>query len=256
MADQKIASLDAGGQLTDSVLARLGELPHISQLNFGGTKHVTDEGLAHLARLQQLQELDLSDYPGGQITDRGLAVLRHLPELRRLQMCWQSAITDAGVANLRFCEKLESVDLLGHAHGRRRHRRSRRQRRAPSSQDRTPRDRCGAAAAASAPDLQNLARRYCQILADEPGRRAEPSAARWSVHERWPRDAERARRALWPHLLLAHLGADACRSRATRRPAEPRVSRVSGPTVRRRSHASYRCNPSPSHAHGAGHRRH
>jgi hypothetical protein len=95
------------------VLARLCELPHISQLNFGGTKLVTDEGLAHLARLQRLQELDLSDYPGGQITDRGLAVLRHLPELRRLQMCWQSAITDAGVANLRFCEKLESVDLLG-----------------------------------------------------------------------------------------------------------------------------------------------
>ena len=113
MADQKISSLDAGGQLTDSVLARLGELPHISQLNFGGTKHVTDEGLAHLAHLHQLRELDLSDYPGGQITDGGLAVLRHLPELRRLQMCWQSAITDAGVANLRFCEKLESVDLLG-----------------------------------------------------------------------------------------------------------------------------------------------
>ena len=113
MADQKIASLDAGGQLTDRVLSRLGELPHISQLNFGGTKRVTDEGLAHLARLQRLQELDLSDYPGGQITDPGLAVLRHLPELRRFQMCWQSAITDAGVANLKFCEKLESVDLLG-----------------------------------------------------------------------------------------------------------------------------------------------
>ena len=113
MADQNIASLDAGGQLTDSVLARLGQLPHISHLNFGGTKHVTDEGLAHLARLQRLQELDLSDYPGGQITDRGLAVLRQLPELRRFQMCWQSAITDAGMANLKFCDKLESVDLLG-----------------------------------------------------------------------------------------------------------------------------------------------
>ena len=86
---------------------------HITQLNFGGTKRVTDDGLAHLARLPRLQELDLSDYPGGQITDRGLDVLRHLPELRRFQMCWQSAITDAGVANLRFCEKLESVDLLG-----------------------------------------------------------------------------------------------------------------------------------------------
>lgn len=55
----------------------------------------------------------MSEYPGGQITDRGLEILRHLPELRRFQMCWQSGISDAGVANLAFCEQLESVDLLG-----------------------------------------------------------------------------------------------------------------------------------------------
>ena len=67
----------------------------------------------HLARLPQLQELDLSEYPGGRITDRGLEVLRHLPELRRFQMCWQQRISDAGVANLKFCDHLESVDLLG-----------------------------------------------------------------------------------------------------------------------------------------------
>ena len=113
MADQKISSLDAGGQMTDAVLARLADLDHITRLSFGGTKQMTDKGLAHLARLPRLQDLDLSDYPGGQITDRGLEVLRHLPELRRFQMCWQSAISDAGVANLRFCEQLESVDLLG-----------------------------------------------------------------------------------------------------------------------------------------------
>ena len=47
------------------------------------------------------------------ITDRGLEVLRRLPELRRFQMCWQSGISDAGVANLKSCEHLESVDLLG-----------------------------------------------------------------------------------------------------------------------------------------------
>ena len=113
MADQKIASLDADGQLTDAVLARLADLHHVTRINFGGTKQVTDDGLLHLARLPRLQELDLSDHPGGRITDRGLEVLRHLPELRRFQMCWQSGISDAGVANLKSCEHLESVDLLG-----------------------------------------------------------------------------------------------------------------------------------------------
>ena len=43
----------------------------------------------------------------------GSEVLRDLPRLRRFQMCWQRGISDAGVANLRFCDHLESVDLLG-----------------------------------------------------------------------------------------------------------------------------------------------
>jgi hypothetical protein len=45
--------------------------------------------------------------------DRGLEVLRHLPSLRTFHMCWQRGITDAGAANLTFCDRLESVDLLG-----------------------------------------------------------------------------------------------------------------------------------------------
>src|SRR5215471_3006741 len=62
--------------------------------------------------MTQLEELDLSEYPGGRISDRGLVVLRDLMELRRFQMCWQSGISDVGVANLASCDKLESVDLL------------------------------------------------------------------------------------------------------------------------------------------------
>jgi hypothetical protein len=113
MAAKKIGALDASGQLTDRALERVAQLTDLKRLNFGGTKHVTDAGMKHLGRLPQLQELDISDYPGGQITDRGLEVLRDLPELRRFQMCWQGGITDAGVSNLKLCEQLESVDLLG-----------------------------------------------------------------------------------------------------------------------------------------------
>ena len=61
--------------------------------------------------MPQLQRLDLSD--GGKLTDRGLDVLQHLPNLRTFDMTWQRGITDAGVANLRACERLERVNLMG-----------------------------------------------------------------------------------------------------------------------------------------------
>lgn len=108
-----ITGVNANGQMTDGVLERLSQLDHVTRLNLGGSKRVTDEGLLHLARMQQLEELDLSEYPGGRLTDRGLEVLRHLRELRRFAMCWQGGISDAGVANLSSCEKLERVNLLG-----------------------------------------------------------------------------------------------------------------------------------------------
>jgi hypothetical protein len=113
MAEHGITGLNARGQMTDAAQERLARLDHVTRLNLDGTKRLTDDGLRHLARMPQLRELDLSDYPGGRITDRGLDALRHLTELRRFQMCWQSGISDAGVARLAHCERLESVNLLG-----------------------------------------------------------------------------------------------------------------------------------------------
>ncbi len=73
------------------------------------SKRVTDKDLARLARTPQLQELIID----GQITDRGLDVLSQLRELRVFKMYWQGNVTDQGIANLRFCDQLEEVDLLG-----------------------------------------------------------------------------------------------------------------------------------------------
>src|SRR5262249_56922763 len=67
----------------------------------------------HLAGMPQVERLVLSEYPGGKLSDRSLEVLRHLPNLRSFEMTWQAGISDAGVSNLRFCEKLERVDLMG-----------------------------------------------------------------------------------------------------------------------------------------------
>jgi ankyrin repeat protein len=113
MKDRRITTLDANGLMTDSVLGRIAELDHVTTLLLGGSRQLTDDGLLHLARMPQLQHLNLNEYPGGRLTDRGLEVLRHLPNLRTFEMTWQRGITDAGVANLRFCDQLERVDLMG-----------------------------------------------------------------------------------------------------------------------------------------------
>ena len=113
MKERRITALHAAGLMTDAVLSRVAEVDHVTSLTLGGSRELTDEGLQHLARMPQLTHLHLSEYPGGNLTDRGLEVLRHLPNLRVFDMMWQRGITDAGVANLKYCDRLERVDLMG-----------------------------------------------------------------------------------------------------------------------------------------------
>jgi ankyrin repeat protein len=113
MKEQRVTALDAQGLMTDAAMARVAELDHVTGLNLGGSRELSDDGLLQLARMPQLEALNLSEYPGGKLTDRGLEVLRSLPNLRRFEMTWQAGITDAGVANLRYCENLENVNVMG-----------------------------------------------------------------------------------------------------------------------------------------------
>jgi hypothetical protein len=113
MRETGLTALHANGHMTNEALQKLARLDQVTTVNFGGTKRMTDAGLAALAGMPQLVELDLSDYPGGSITDRGLEVLRHLPELRRFAICWERGISDEGIANLAACDRLENVNLLG-----------------------------------------------------------------------------------------------------------------------------------------------
>ena len=112
-----ITAIDAGGQMTAAVLARIAEIDHVTALNLAGARQLGDDGLRHLARMPQLQRLVLNEYPGGRLTDRGLEVLRQLPDLRSFEMTWQRGVTDEGVRNLKYCERLEQVDLMGTATG-------------------------------------------------------------------------------------------------------------------------------------------
>jgi hypothetical protein len=113
MKERRITGLDAGGLMNDRVLARVAALDQVTSLGLGGSRELTDDGLLQLARMPQLERLDLSEYPGGRLTDRGFGVLRHLPNLRAFAMTWQLGVTDAGVVNLKFCDRLERVDLMG-----------------------------------------------------------------------------------------------------------------------------------------------
>jgi hypothetical protein len=108
--DRQITALDAGGLMTDAVLARIARLPHVTALHLEGSRQLTDSGLRHLAAMPQLQHLVLS---GAKISDAGLEVLRQLPALRTFQLAWQRNISDAGVAHLAACAQLERVDLMG-----------------------------------------------------------------------------------------------------------------------------------------------
>src|SRR4051812_5859859 len=111
--EQRLTGVSGDGLITDEVLARIAGLDDVTALDLGGSRALSDDGLQHLARMPQLESLNLNEYPGGTLTDRALDVLRHLPNLRRFEMTWQRGITDAGAANLRFCDALEQVDLMG-----------------------------------------------------------------------------------------------------------------------------------------------
>jgi hypothetical protein len=113
MKERRIKAVEANGHMTDEALKLVAGLEHVTSLSLGGSRELTDGGLLSLARMPQLEYLDLSEYPGGKLTDRGLEVLRDLPNLRTFTMTWQRGVSDAGVENLKFCEKLESVNLMG-----------------------------------------------------------------------------------------------------------------------------------------------
>lgn len=115
MKDRRITGI-APGPITDAMMARLAALEHVTRVHLGASPWITDDGVLQLARMPQLRELELGGVRSP-LTDRALAVLPHLVELRSFSAGWSPHFTDAGVANLAFCEHLERVNLMGTATG-------------------------------------------------------------------------------------------------------------------------------------------
>lgn len=114
MREQRLTGLRSGA-VTDQALERVAKVEHVTRLEIEGGL-VTDAGLRHLAWLPQLEELDIGG-PKAVFTDAGLEVLRQLRSLKIFKSCWTPRISDAGVANLSFCDRLEHVNLMGTATG-------------------------------------------------------------------------------------------------------------------------------------------
>jgi hypothetical protein len=89
--------LDTGNAIVrDADLERIAEFPRLRYLLTRNCKHVTDAGVAHLAKLQELQLLALN---GAQIGDASLAQLSQLQRLGRLELNG-AKVTDGGLRHL------------------------------------------------------------------------------------------------------------------------------------------------------------
>jgi hypothetical protein len=94
-------------RLRDADLACLDRFPDLRYLSLGGSKGVTDVGLAHAAKASELEQLWLS---GTSVSDAGLVHLRGLKALWHLDL-GGTRITDAGIAKLRHLSCLEVLDV-------------------------------------------------------------------------------------------------------------------------------------------------
>lgn len=93
------------GQATDESLACLADLKGLTSFFIWDATAITDAGAHHLAELENLESIHLSNSQTG---DAALKALSKLPKLHRISM-QQNFITDAGLAHLADMKQLSSL---------------------------------------------------------------------------------------------------------------------------------------------------
>ena len=63
MKEQRMATLECGGLMTDEVLSRIADLDHVTGLSIGGSRQLSNDGMQALARMPQLERLELIGMP-------------------------------------------------------------------------------------------------------------------------------------------------------------------------------------------------
>lgn len=94
--------------LNDDRIQNLAGLRHLSSLTIFDTPAVTDAGLKHVARLRELQALNLEKTGVG---DAGLASIAQLPDLRILDLSY-TRVTDAGMPSVAALATLATLWLV------------------------------------------------------------------------------------------------------------------------------------------------
>src|SRR5204862_4424919 len=92
--------------ITDAGLKFLPKLPKLSHLSVNGCE-LTDESLAHIAKLTALTELNAQS---NHITGSGLESLTNIPGLAMLKI-GSADLTDEGVPHLASLSALHKLDL-------------------------------------------------------------------------------------------------------------------------------------------------
>jgi len=110
-AETQLELLDAVGceQLTAAALASIGSMRSLRNLRLSGPA-VNDESVQHLAGLSELAAVLLQQTA---VTDRGLAALAKLPKLKEVNLFGSQGVNDASLARLAELPALEKLRLRG-----------------------------------------------------------------------------------------------------------------------------------------------
>lgn len=101
---------------SDAVLEKVSQLKHLELLHIrdslarGDRVNVTDQGLAHIAKVTSLKTLIIEDCDA--VTDAGMSHLSTMPNLEELEIPY-SSIGDEGVAHLAKIPRLRILGLNG-----------------------------------------------------------------------------------------------------------------------------------------------
>lgn len=113
LRDRRLTGLDANHMLDDEAMPRLAALEQLTLLKVHGCDRLTDAGLHHLARLGNLEQVELGGWHSP-MTDAGFAALHGLPRLRSVGSWWSRRLTDAGVkSTLAACPVFEDANFGG-----------------------------------------------------------------------------------------------------------------------------------------------
>jgi hypothetical protein len=113
MRDRGLTGLEANNMMDDAALQKLAEVPGVRVLKLHGSDRLTDQGLRHLEKFVDLEEIELGGWKSP-MTDAGFAALGGLPRLRAVHSWWSRNLTDAGVkTTLQTCPSLEDLSFGG-----------------------------------------------------------------------------------------------------------------------------------------------